>query len=296
MKRFVPICLFVFFLLSLVYGDMTFAYTKDALLIWFEKLVPSLFISMVLVRVLYDQRMFQLIMRPIHKLFQVVFRIDTNASALVLSTMLLGFPTGASIIDEDIKKGHLTSNDAKRLLYTCSFATPGFIIMSCGVVLFQSVTIGWQLLAIQIVCGLFCLLITRKDYVQFQDTFYQTPPFMTSLSKAILQSGKTLYMIGGYLMFFMTLCSLLLTFLPESIALPIRISAEFSSGIILIAQNFWSMKLKLVLISMLLGFGGFCVHIQVMSMVENSDISYYRYLSWRIFQMLLCGICAFLIF
>lgn len=119
---------------------------------------------------------------------------------------------------------------------------------------------------------------------------------MKSLSKAIFESGKTLYLIGGYLMFVMTLTSLLFSFFPEASTLLFRACIEFSSGIVAIASTSLSPLIKLLFTSALLGFGGFCVHMQVMSMLENVSISYFSYLAYRLFQALLAIALAYMFF
>ncbi len=296
MKKLSSFLLLTLFFLSLSMGQQTFAYTKEALILWFEKLVPSLFISMVLVRVLFEQHILQTICRPFQTIITRVFRIDQNSFTLVVSSIFLGYPTGSILIDQQIQQGTLNHHSAKRLLYTCSFATPGFIIMSCGVVLFHSSVIGWKLLFIQLICGFLLLFFTRSIPVHSKPQLQKPPTFMQSLSKALLESGKTLYLIGGYLMLFMTLTSLLFHFLPEPFSFFLRSISEFSSGIMSIASTSLPQPIKLVFISMLLGFGGCCVHMQVMSMLEAIHISYNKYFLYRLIQALLSGVLAYFIF
>lgn len=294
MKKCISFLLLLLFLLSLFMGQQTFHYTKDALILWFEKLVPSLFISMVLVRLLFEQQIFAYLLKPFAPILTKILNIDQNGLSLVVSSILLGYPTSSTFIDQQAKQGLLTHASAKRLLYTCSFATPGFMIMSCGVVLFQSSIIGWKLFAIQLLCGLILLLLTRSTPIVSKTDLQKAPSFMQSLSKAIFESGKTLYLIGGYLMFVMTLTSLLFSFFPESFTLLFRACIEFSSGIVAIATTPLSPLIKLLFTSALLGFGGFCVHMQVMSMLESVSISYFSYLAYRLFQALLAIILAYM--
>lgn len=296
MKKCISFLLLLLFLLSLFMGQQTFQYTQDALILWFEKLVPSLFISMVLVRLLFEQQIFTYLLKPFAPILTKILNIDQNGLSLVVSSILLGYPTSSTFIDQQAKQGLLTHTSAKRLLYTCSFATPGFMIMSCGVVLFQSSIIGWKLFAIQLLCGFILLLLTRSTSIVSKTTLQKTPSFMKSLSKAIFESGKTLYLIGGYLMFVMTLTSLLFSFFPESSTLLFRACIEFSSGIVAVATTSLSPLIKLLFTSALLGFGGFCVHMQVMSMLENVSISYFSYLAYRLFQALLAVALAYMFF
>ena len=205
---------------------------------------------------------------------------------LVLCTMLLGFPTGSLLIDEAYHEHTLSLPQAQRLLYTCCFATPGFVIMTCGVVFYHSVKIGILLYAAQLFAGLFLLFFTRKQSVQAALSPSAAQPMMKQLSIAVKESGLSLYMIGGYLMLFLSISGVLLSFLPEAVALPLRISAEFSSGAVLLQSLPYAPILIQLLLCVLLSFGGFCVHMQIFSMVEHVPLSYGKFLLFRLLQAL----------
>lgn len=288
--------LLVIFILLLCYGGLNYEMSVNALNLWFEKLVPSMFGVMVLVKVLFSMGILSWVAAPMGTLFSRLFRIQANCFTYVIAMVFLGFPAGAAFIDDQVQQENLTFTDGKRLIYTCSFATPGFVIMTCGSVLFQSAAIGFRLFFIQLLSGLFLLLCSRFHPIRTTSVIVQDSPFMPALIHALTDSGKTLYMIGGYLMLMMGISSVLLQFFPEMIQLPIRIIAEFSSGAMGISTLSWPQPVLLMLLSMLLSFGGLCVHMQVMCMSEHCHLSYPVYLSCRLIQALLSGGLAFLWF
>lgn len=288
LKRIKNILLLCILAAVLCCGGMTLSTTKEALTLWFEKLVPSMFVTLVLIRTIYHQQILDHIHIP---LLPRAFRVDSSTFSLILCIMFLGFPNGASFIDEAYQSGRIDAQQAKRLLYTCSYAAPGFVIMTCGALLFHSVQIGIQLFVAQICSGWILLLCTRGTPIyQPQTLHHDNIPFMKSVSSAILESGKALYMIGGYLMLFMSVCGVLLQFLPDMYALPVRIVAEFSSGVVLLQRLPFSTMTLEILTCMLLGFGGFCVHMQVCSMSEHVPFSYVSYFFCRILQSILSAI------
>lgn len=297
MKKIFLFLFFCLFILILYMGDTSIAYTKEALFIWFEKLVPSMFISMVMVRIFYDQGFFVSLTKPFKKIIYFIFRMDPQSFSLVLSSMLLGFPTGAVLLNEQTKAGVLPMQGARRLLYTCSFATPGFILLTCGSILFHSLSVGIKLMLMQWLCGCLFLLITRNTpIILHAHTKQKVPSILTSLTKAFIESGKTLYFIGGYLMLFLTISSVLLDILPSFISTPLSIFTEFSSGIMNIQALPLSVEYQLILTSMVLGFGGLCVHMQVSGMTNDIQYSYPVYFIYRILQMIICGIFAYIWF
>ena len=136
--------------------------------------------------------------------------------------------------------------------------------------------------------GLLLLLLTRKHTIHTIPTAVaSSQSFMRHLSSAITESGISLYMIGGYLMLFTSVTAVLFSFLPELPALIVRSLAEFSSGIVLINITPFSNIQRMLLTSFLLGFAGFCVHMQIMSMVEQVPLRYPVFLLFRILQGLI---------
>ena len=109
---------------------------------------------------------------------------------------------------------------------------------------------------------------------------------MKSLRSSIIETGISLYMIGGYLMLFSGITTLLLTLLPIS-SLYFQSLLEFSNGITVIHQAELSIEVKLIFSCFLLGFAGLCVHMQIMSMIEHVKLSYLKFLLYRIIQGML---------
>lgn len=296
MKQLFSILLLCMFIALLYYGDMSYTLSFEALQIWFEKLVPSMFAVMVMVKILFEQGILHRLSFPFVFLFRHLFQIEKNGVPFVISSIFLGFPAGANFINEQVSHTILNKQEGQRLIYTCSFATPGFVILSCGSLLFHSTSIGFQLFLIQVLSGLCLLFLTRKQRIIATNVTYSSPSFMTSLRSSILESGKTLYMIGGYLMLCMSMTAILVQFLPTILQLPLRIIAEFSSGTMLLYSLALPQKTCLILLSMLLSFGGFCVHMQVISMANDSDLSYLKYLLFRMLQSLISMFLAILFF
>lgn len=286
----------IIFLLMLVYGNLNYEMSVQALKIWFEKLVPSMFVIMVIVKLMFSQSILSWCTKPFAPLFSYVFQLSKQSVSYVFAMMFLGFPSSAAFLNEQVKQGTCLPQDAKRLIMACSFATPGFVIMTCGTVLFHSSALGICLFGIQLLSGFILLFLSRSKYITSGQTSMNTVSFMTSLKTSIVDSGKTLYLIGGYLMLCMSIGALLVQFLPSVLQMAFRIVIEFSSGSILISTLPIPLRLQLVLLSALLSFGGFCVHLQVMCMSDACALSYRKYLICRIFQALVSAAITYMLF
>ena len=70
---------------------------------------------------------------------------------------------------------------------------------------------------------------------------------------------------------------------------------ELSNGINFVLNNF-NYKLACLFITMILSFGGLCVHFQILSILEDNKIKYQNYLISRIVASLISGILVLLTF
>jgi len=82
---------------------------------------------------------------------------------------------------------------------------------------------------------------------------------------------------------------------------PIELSNGIISGVLevtngankIVATNI-SLLNKLIITSMLIGFGGFCIHMQTLGIISSSDIKFSSYLLGKTFQSLFSGILSFI--
>lgn len=296
-KRILTFGLFILFIALLRYGSINYEQSVQALTLWFETLVPSLFCVMVLVKMMFACGAFQWLAKPLALLFARLWQMNEQCFPYVAALMLLGFPAGAALVNDAVAHHQLDQKAGQRLINTCSFATPGFVILTVGSVLFQRVTIGVWLYIIQLVSGTILLTLTRRQKIHADHAIVLTPPSgMQALTAAMWESGKTLYMMGGYLMICMSITAILLPFLPACLRMPVQVMAEFSQGTVRLAALSLPLMIRLVAISMLLAFGGFCVHLQVISFSEDTHLRYFPYLGFRLLQAVIAGILAYIVF
>lgn len=289
-KRLFQISLLWLLICLLWYGKSNFDKSTEALTLWFETLVPSMFCVMVLVRVIFAYGALALLAKPFAFFLAKPLNISKQGFVYVIAMMLLGFPAGAAFINEEVKKGCLSKAEGQRLLYACSFATPGFIIMTLGTVVFHDIKIGFMLFIVQIISGLILLFINRKQPIYAKYVYNkQKLVFASVLAQAIKDSGITLYMMGGYLMLCMSCIPLIIQILPLNLQLPLTLISEFSSGCIRLASLSLPFPSLLLFISMLLSFGGLCVHMQVICLSDHTAPSYFKYFNYRILQTVISG-------
>lgn len=283
----------ILFLLILK-GNLAFSYAYTALNFWFEKLVPSMFVSMVICRLCLDYDVFSKI--PfLFKIMGKLFHANPAGCSLILSSILLGFPSGAVLIDQKVKEKKLDPSCAKRLIYCISIATPSFILITCGNVLLKDIQFGLLLWLIQISISFLFLMVYSKPKIELNPT-RQDNSFFINLKNAVKNSGIALFYIGGYLMIFLTVFNLLTTNLPYTLKEILKAMGEFSSATQSIANSYFPFSFQFAFIAAILGFNGFCVHLQIFSLCENTPLFYPTFLFLRIIQACLSFSLASILF
>lgn len=293
MQLLITSFILIYFLFIISNGLTTYTYALEGLCMWFEKLIPSLFIPMIIIKILYMRNVFSFF-HP--KWILKLLNINKEALNIILSCMLLGFPTSSLLIDQAYHEHLLSKEGATRLLYICSFAAPGFVIVTCGGLFFHSIHIGIILFCAQIIAGLILLLCTRKQPIHAVSTVKKSQPFTKQLAISIKESGITLYMIGGYLLIFLSFTNTISNYLPSFLILPIKVVMEFSSGSFQINSLSIPLLSKSIFLTLLLSFGGFCVHMQIFSMVEYIPLSYIKFLYYRILQGIFASISFYILY
>lgn len=88
MKKGMTIIFFTLLAALLYYGSVTYQASCQALSIWFEKLVPSLFAAMVVIRILDGQGLLAALSRRLFGFTERLFRISAGRFFLSLRFLL----------------------------------------------------------------------------------------------------------------------------------------------------------------------------------------------------------------
>lgn len=121
------------------------------------------------------------------------------------------------------------------------------------------------------------------------------------MANAINKSISTLLLIGGYIVFFAVFTEILSNTVFQSIKNPLLLS--ILSGILEITSGIKKLSLietydyivLLPIVALILGFGGFSVHLQVASILSSSKLSMKPYLLGKLLQGIFASIYTFLL-
>lgn len=121
------------------------------------------------------------------------------------------------------------------------------------------------------------------------------------MSNAIQKSISTLLLIGGFIVFFAVLTEILSSTLLQNIKNPLYLG--ILNGILEITSGIKKLSLietidyntLIPIVALILGFGGFSVHMQVASILSESKLSMKPYLLGKLLQGIIASIYTYLV-
>lgn len=318
-KNIISIILLLFTTSLVLFSKTNMQAVKSGLKLWVNSVIPSLFPFFIATECLSRTNIPKLLGKIFNRIMKPLFNIPGEGSFALAMGWLSGYPVGAKIAVNFRNNNILSKAECERLLSFTNNSGPLFIIGTCGISLFGSSTIGLLLFLSHILgcisVGIIFRFWKKNILPQSSYTISQSDNKLQSisfsnfgeiLSDSIKSATSTIVMIGGFIVLFSVIISILSTsgitslieifFLPLShlFNIPSKIFSyfftgifEITNGISLIAQiNLKQISINIILTAFLLGIGGISVLLQVLSIVSKSDLSIKPY----IFGKLLHGI------
>ncbi len=311
-----------FGLCLLIFSSSNLPAIKKGLALWANSVVPSLFPFFVATELLMNTNFVNVLGRFFNKIMKPLFNIRGEGALGFIMGLISGYPVGAKIACDFRENNICSKEECERLLSFTNNSGPLFILGTVGISMFGNSTIGLLLLITHILACLTVGIIFRfwkfnsssPDYVSTKSSNYKKYKNVTFsnlgdvLGKSITNSISTVLMIGGFVVIFSSiisilkasgiLSSLVLMFNPIFNILHIDTSfiygiltglLEITNGISSICSvNIREISVNIIITAFLLGFGGLSVLLQVLSITSKTDLSIKPY----IFGKLLHGIFA----
>jgi len=328
----------IFIALSLIkYPDQSLEASIRGLNMWWEVVFPSLLPFFIIAELLiafgvvnFLGVLFEPIMRPL-------FNVPGVGSFGYMLGMASGYPTGAKIAARLREEKQITQIEAERLVSFTNNASPLFIFGAISAGFFHDAKLGVLLAASHYIgntiVGILMGFYGRgerkhkqkqpKQKVSLKRAFKEmheartgdVRPLGEIIADAVINSIKTLILIGGFIVLFSVIIKLLflmdisdfialfiqpilvLVGLPADFALPLFSGLfEITIGANMLSQvNMEQILPTAILISFILGFNGFSVHAQVASVLAKTDIRFIPYVVSRFLHGIIASIlCVFL--
>ena len=282
------LCLALFFLHALFLRNHKIATEAviEGLLLSAKAVIPSLFPFFVLASMLVEGDFEQMLLSPIAR------RFGLNPSALcaILLGLFCGAPVGARALADACEKGRLSKEKAERLLCLVGLPSLPFVVGTVGGVFLGSIPLGWLLWlstlpGLTLSALLFCR--GREDGDGAQELLFPAPRFSSLLASGIRSATKSVLTVSAYVVFFSALFRTL-AYCFAAFSLPPALSAffycltELSGGLREVAAL--PSHIALPLSGFAVGFSGFAILFQVLSLTDRQNFSLKFYLPAKLLQ------------
>jgi sporulation integral membrane protein YlbJ len=327
-KRNILPTLFLLFTICLViFSKENLQATKSGLLLWTNSVVPALLPFFIATELLSYTNLTNKLGKLLNKYMRPIFNVPGIGAYAFIMGIISGYPVGAKIVTKFRNDCLCTKAEAERLLAFTNNSGPLFIIGTIGISMYGNTEIGLLLFISHFIS---CILVgITFRFWKYNDKEQTSLPVNDSnsyvsvnfsnlgevLSKSILNSFNTIIMIGGFVIIFSVVISILnncgffnmLLFLLTPLFKNLGISTNFiipiTSGIIeltnglslvsSIAQK--SISTNIIISAFILGFGGISVLLQVLSITSKSDISIKPYFIGKLLQGIFAAIITYVL-
>lgn len=237
--------------------------------------------------------------------------------------IISGYPVGAKIINKFVEDGTCSKSEAERMLAFTNNSGPLFIIGTVGISLFGDTTVGIILFITHVIAcltvGLIFGFISKHSWIKDKRNYrknnvsmsYSISDLGTILSNSITNAISTILLIGGFIVLFSIIISILNSLnIIDSIAnilsyfnISTELGKSIITGLLELTNGVNSVSLlhtkkmstQIIITAFLLGFAGFSIFLQIFSIASKNNLSMKPYLIGKILQGFIASFYTFVI-
>lgn len=327
-RNFLPFVFLCFTLGLLVFSKSNLPAVKSGLALWANSVVPSLFPFFVATELLMHTNIVSQLGMLLNRYMKPFFNVRGEGAFAFIMGIISGYPMGAKIACDFRTNNICSKEECERLLSFTNNSGPLFIIGSIGILMFKNTTIGILLFITHILA---CLTVgfifrfwkinkTSENFISKSSNKSKKTKFASFsnlgevLADSITSSISTILLIGGFVVIFSSIISILnssglikifvnlISPTFDTIGIDTAFIAPFISGLLEITNGINSIscivskKLSINIIStaFLLGFGGISILLQVLSITSKTDLSIKPYLYGKLLHGLFAAIYTYI--
>jgi len=321
-KYFFTVIFFIFTLCLILFSETNLLAAKNGLYLWTNSVLPTLFPFFIATELLCKTNFIQILGKFLNKIIKPIFNVPGESTIAIIMGLISGYPVGAKVVCNLYENKICSKAEAERLIAFTNNSGPIFILGTVGISFLKSIKIGKILLITHILSSILVGLVFRfwkKDQVDltFRNYNSETKDLVKIsnlgeiLGDAIKKSISTILQIGGFVVLFSVIISILsslqiLTSIANFITI-FGISSDISLSVLTgfieitnglqIASNLSSTipNVSVLICSFLLGIGGLSVLLQVFSIISKYKISIKPYIYGKLLQGFFSIILTFLL-
>lgn len=333
-KNILPTILFITTILLVIFSRSNLDATKRGLELWATTVVPALFPFFVFTNLLFQTKLVDILGKLFDKIMRPLFNVPGIGGFAFVMGLISGYPVGAKIVSDLREEKLVTRSEGERLLAFTNNSGPLFILSSVGIGLFCDTKTGLLLLCTHILSCITVGIILGKFSKKYDSEFKNMVKEKSrntliknnknkeicmnnlgeALASSINSSISTILLIGGFVVIFSVIISILnkshildiFSNLLKPILQLLNMDTDFAkplfSGILELTNgvkqiseiHIKAISQNIILCAFLLGFGGFSVLLQVFSIVSKTDLSMKKYVIGKFMQGIFASFYTFL--
>lgn len=273
---------------------------NEGIMLWVNHLLPALFPFFILTKLLMGMNILEKITFWTTPIMNKLFKTGKSSGYLFLISIMSGYPVGSKLVADAYQLGKIDQTELHRLVTFTSVSGPLFIVGTVGVNMLTSSKIGYILLFSHIISAILNGMFYR-NYVPINKTNLitetQANKNQNLLTSSVKSSIDSILLIGGLVCIFYVGMDAInnITTLPATLQGII----EITKGCYELSINLIDVKIKTILLSTIITFGGFCTHSQSMFFLKECGISYKFFFKQKvtqtIFATITCSILCFIL-
>ncbi len=257
-------------------------------LTFIQTILPSLFPTMLIGNLLIKMNVIKIVPKFLKNIFNKLFNFNEACTIIFILSFIAGSPSNAKFINDYYELGKINKRQAENLMCITHFINPLFVTEVIGNQVFNNKNIGFILVLIILLMNLVKAFILRNNFknkINLNQESYKSVSFIKIITPSIKNSLESLLIIFGTVITFGTLCTLIMYIFKLSPLLNLIIGGilEMTSGVTNLSIINTPPLIKLYLSYFFINFGGLCIQMQSISMLKKINISYYKYLMFRLF-------------
>lgn len=304
-SRFSNIIIFLLIvLLSFIILNPSFVVieTSHALSVFITKYFPAVFLIYIITDLLINYHFPDELAKKCQNLCRWALHSSGNCAFVIIMSMISGFPSGAKYIRELLEQKVITDEEANYLISFTHFSNPLFILGTCFLITKDRTLTIFILLCHFLANFVIAVIVRPKEApkIERKRTIEESSSFTTALTASIYKTFRLMFLILGTSLIFFVLSGILTSFIPISPYHYLLTGIlDLTKGITMIPAELAPLG-KGVIILLFLSFGSFSIHMQVLSIIKDTNVCYRNFLLGRISQVaisiLLFCICHVLSF
>lgn len=321
----IPVLFFLFTVFLVIFSSSNLLAAQNGLTLWATSVIPSLFPFFVATELLSYTNVVSVLGKFFNKFMKPLFNVRGEGSFAFFMGIISGYPVGAKIACNLRESNLCSKEECERLLAFTNNSGPLFIMGTVGIKMFGSSIIGFLLLITHIFASISIGICFRFwKYSSIASLPYKNISNNNSLitkkvtlnnlgeviSKSIVSSISTILNIGGFIVIFSVIISMLkysnILFLLKPVCsflnIPANLAESFILGIVEITNGIFAistislkkLSVNIILTAFLLGCGGISILLQVWSIVSKTDLSIKPYIIGKLLHGVFSAVYVFL--